>query len=197
MDASATPYRLPAGANVDGFARLDAQRFYVSFADGCHRSRASAPSRTRTSCSGTARAGRCGSTGRPAGLTSNALDLDAISVVDGRLYFSTYGVANPPGVRGTADDADVYVWDGSTFSRFWDASQHGVAGAANVDGLDVAGADDVALSFATATTTVPGLGGVQDEDVVRSDGGGWRLVFDGTAAGLTRDAQDVDAFDLW
>ena len=195
VDASATPYRLPTGANVDGFARLDAQRFYVSFAADVTVPGLGAVqdedvllwdgAQWRVWFDGTAR-----------GLTSSSLDLDAISVVDGRLYFSTYGVANPPGVRGTADDADVYVWDGSTFSRFWDASRYGVASAVNVDGLDVAGPGHVALSFSTATATLPGLGSVQDEDVVRWDDGVWHVVFDGTAAGLTRDALDVDAFDL-
>jgi len=31
VDASAAPYSLPAGANVDGFVRVDATRFYLSF----------------------------------------------------------------------------------------------------------------------------------------------------------------------
>ncbi len=33
------------------------------------------------------------------------------------LYFSTAGNTNPPGVTGTADDADIYRWNGSAFSR--------------------------------------------------------------------------------
>ena len=53
------------------------------------------------------------------------------------------------------------------------------------------------LSFSPTTTAVPGLGAVQDEDVVHRDGsGGWSTYFDGTSRGLTSDALDVDAFDV-
>ena len=39
------------------------------------------------------------------------------------LYFSTSGNTNPPGVGGTADDADIYFWNGTAaFSRSIDAS---------------------------------------------------------------------------
>ena len=33
MDVSTGPWSLPADANVDGYTRLDASRFYVSFAN--------------------------------------------------------------------------------------------------------------------------------------------------------------------
>ena len=33
------------------------------------------------------------------------------------LFFSTVGNVNPPGVAGTADDSDVYNWNGTAFSR--------------------------------------------------------------------------------
>ncbi|MCV2393291.1 multicopper oxidase domain-containing protein, partial [Actinotalea sp. M2MS4P-6] len=42
------------------------------------------------------------------------------------LWFSTVGATNPPGVGGSADAADVYRWDGSGFSRVWDASVAGL-----------------------------------------------------------------------
>jgi hypothetical protein len=43
---------------------------------------------------------------------------------------------------------------------------------------------------------VPGLGAVQEEDIVNYNNGIWSLVFDGTAAGLTASAQDLDAIDF-
>jgi hypothetical protein len=129
-------------------------------------------------------------------LTTSALDLDAISVVGSVLYFSTAGPANPPGVLGVADDADVYRWDGRTFARVWDGTAHGLGTAANVDGLDVTDPTHLWLSFASATTQVAGCSPVQDEDVVRYDGGRWSVFFDGTARGLTTEALDVDAFDV-
>ncbi len=195
VDASAGPWSLPSGANVDGFARLDATRFYVSFAGDVRVNGLGTVqdedvllfdgTRWTTWFDGTAR-----------GLTSAALDLDAISVVNGTLYFSTFGSANPPGVRGDADDADVYRWDGRSFSRVWDASARGLPTAANVDGLDVTDATHFALSFSTSTVAVPRLGTVQDEDVIRYADGVWTTLFDGTAVGLTTDALDVDAFDI-
>ena len=53
------------------------------------------------------------------------------------------------------------------------------------------------LSFSNTSTTLPGFGTVQDEDVVFKSGGTWSVYFDGTLHGLgTADGLDVDAFDL-
>ncbi len=43
---------------------------------------------------------------------------------------------------------------------------------------------------------VPGLGTVQDEDVVFYNNGTWIVYFDGTAHGLTSNNLDIDAFDI-
>ena len=135
--------------------------------------------------------------GTARGLTAAGHDLDAISVVGGNLYFSTRGVVNPPGVPGTAYDADVYRWNGTTMVRAYDASAHGIPVNADVDGLVWQDATHVHLSFANATTTLPGAGTVQDEDVVRESAGTWSVYFDGTDHGVGTDAGlDVDAFDL-
>ena len=94
-----------------------------------------------------------------------------------------------PGVGGTADDADIYTWNGTSFARVWDATAAGFADAANVDGF-VRGADatQIYLSFFfAADTTVPVLGTVQDEDVVFFNGTTWYVFFDGTAHGLTKE----------
>ena len=66
---------------------------------------------------------------------------------------------------------------------------------ANVDGLVRVDATHIYLSY-SADTTVPGLGAVQDEDVVYLNGATWTVYFDGTAKGLTAGNLDVDAFDL-
>jgi hypothetical protein len=130
------------------------------------------------------------------GLTSSSLDLDALSVVNGRLYFSTRGSTSLPNVAGAGDDADIYVWDGTRFGRVWDATSHGLVSSVNIDGLDVTDDTHFAVSFADTTVSLPRLGVVQDEDVVGYDSGSWRVLFDGTAAGLTGAALDVDAFDI-
>ncbi|MBW8307099.1 MAG: putative Ig domain-containing protein [Thiobacillus sp.] len=112
------------------------------------------------------------------------------------LYFSTATNIAVPGVSGTADNADVYSWDGTSFVRVLDATAEGLPGGANVDGLKVVGSQ-IYLSF-NGGVAVPGLGTVQDEDIVVYDTGSgtWSLFFDGTALGLTTDNEDVDAFDI-
>jgi subtilisin family serine protease len=195
VDASAAPYRLPAGADVDGFSRRDGTSFYVSFADDVKLPGLGwvqdedvvlyDSTGWRPWFDGTAHR-----------LTSSALDLDAVSVVNGSLYFSTRGTASVPDVPGVGDDADVYSWDGVRFSRVWSATTHGLAGSVNVDGLDLTDSTRLALSFADTAVFVPGLGTVQDEDVVGFDRGTWTIRFDGTSAGLTSADLDVDAFDV-
>jgi len=188
---------LPGGANVDGFDRVSAAQFYLSFA-GNVTIPLPGPDLTvqdedvvfynagtwSVYFDGTAR-----------GLTSANQDLDAISVVGGTLYFSTVGNTNPPGVGGTADDADIYSWDGTAFARVWDASANGLAAGANVDGFVRVDATHFYLSF-SADTTVPLLGAVQDEDVVYNSNGVWSVYFNGTAHGLAAANLDVDAFDV-
>ncbi|MCB0107546.1 MAG: hypothetical protein KDE53_16610, partial [Caldilineaceae bacterium] len=59
------------------------------------------------------------------------------------------------------------------------------------------GPDDFYLSFMASTTNVPGLGAVNDENVVRVQGGNsFSLYFDGTAEGLTANGKDLDAIDV-
>ncbi len=198
IDASGTGslLNLPAGANVDGYDRVDDTHFYLSFS-------------TDTTVPGLGavqdedvvyyNAGTWSVffDGTAHGMTPANLDLDAISIVGGTLYFSTFGNTNPPGVGGTADDADIYRYNGgNSYTRVWDATVNGLAATANVDGLALISSTDFYLSFSTTTVAVPGLGNVQDEDVVRDNNGGWTIYFDGTGKGLTATAQDVDAFDV-
>ena len=116
------------------------------------------------------------------------------------LYFSTSANTAVPGTGGTADDADIYSWDGTSFARVLDATAVGLPSAtfaANVDGLKVIGTRFY-LSFSNSGVAVPGVGTVPDEDIVVYDSstGTWSLFFDGSAVGLTTDDEDVDAFDI-
>jgi hypothetical protein len=182
---------LPNGANVDGFDRVDDTHFYLSFNGNV----------TVPGLGGVAdedvvyyNAGTWSLffDGSVAGVGNT--DLDAISVVGGTLYFSTDNTAVPTGVAGAGDSADIYSWDGSSFARVYDASALGWS-TANVDGFVRVDATHFYASY-SVNTTVPGLGTVQDEDVVFYNDGTWSVYFDGTAKGLTSNAQDVDAFDL-
>jgi hypothetical protein len=120
------------------------------------------------------------------------------------LYFSTAGSGAVPGVANPYDDADVYLWDGTTFSRVLDGTaEGGLPGNTDIDGLAF---DPVGglfyLSFnRNGGTNVPGVGTVQDEDVVTYNLGDqqWELFFAGIDVCDGMDASnghDIDAFDL-
>ena len=202
IDATGITNPLPATANVDGFARVSGTQFYMSFA-GDVTIVLPGPDLTvqdEDVVLYNAGAWSVYFDGTAHGLTLANQDLDAISIAGGTLYFSTVGNTNPPGVGGAADDADIYSWNGTLFSRVIDASGGGSLGlpaAANVDGFVRVNASHFYMSFNGATTTVPGLGNVQDEDVVYYNAGTWSVYFDGTAHGLgTSGNLDVDAFDV-
>ncbi len=195
LDVTGAPYNLPTGANVDGFARVDDSHFYMSFS-----SNVSVPGlglvQDEDIIYWNAGSWQPFFDGTAAGLTAGGQDIDAISVDAATIYFSTRGNSNPPGVGGTADDADIYSWNGSSFARVWDATANGLPGGTNVDGVVRVDGTHMYLSFSNGNTNVSGLGQVQDEDVVLLDGSSWSVTFDGTAAGLTADSQDVDAFSF-
>ena len=97
--------------------------------------------------------------GDRAGLTAANLDLDAISVGGATVYFSTVGNTNPPGVGGTADDADIYSWNGTSFARVWDATANGLAGGSERGRVRPGRRAPTSTCRSRAdTTTVPGLG---------------------------------------
>ncbi len=114
-----------------------------------------------------------------------------------QLYFSTETNTSVPGVSGPYDDADIYLWDGSGFSRVFDASAAGLPGNADVDALVVDGAVYYMSFRRNGGTNVPGIGLVDDEDIVRYEAGAWSLYFDGAAVGLAdSNGEDVDGFEL-
>ncbi|HEU5038855.1 MAG TPA: multicopper oxidase domain-containing protein [Nocardioides sp.] len=197
IDVSVAPYNVPATANVDGFSRVDATHFYVSFSNDAPVPLAGiGPVQDEDVAYWNNGSWSLWFDGSLHGLGNTAaLDLDALSVSGSTLYFSTLGNANPPGAGGAADDADVYSWDGTAYARVFDATANGIPAAANVDGYDRVDGTHFYLSFAV-DTTVTGLGAVQDEDVVYSGAGTWSTYFNGTAHGLTSPNLDVDAFDV-
>ncbi|MDR7253523.1 hypothetical protein J2X46_002513 [Nocardioides sp. BE266] len=201
VDASASPYGLPLGADVDGFSRVNATHFYLSFSTGTTIARPGPDLTVRDDDVVYYNAGtwQLWFDGSAHGLPATT-DVGDISVESGTLYFSTTN-ATPPGAGGTGDNADVYRWNsggaGNTYTRVFNASAAGLPASANVDGVDVTDATHLDLSFSTATVTVPGLGTVQDEDVVHYAAGAWSVYFDGTARGLDASADlDIDAIDL-
>ena len=186
---------LPTGANVDGLERINSTHFYMSFSGTVNPPGPLgnvADEDVVYYSSGTWSLFFDGSTH---GLGGNGVDVDAVSVVNGVLYFSLNSSVVPPGAGGSGDDADIYRWNGgNSFTRVFDANVQG-GSTADIDGLTYKDATHFYVSY-SSNTTVPGLGSVQDEDIVYYNNGVWSLVFDGTAHGLTSGNLDVDAFDV-
>jgi FtsP/CotA-like multicopper oxidase with cupredoxin domain len=194
IDASGTGslLGLSSFANVDGFDRVDATHFYLSFADAVNIPTLGTVQDEDVVYynAGTWSLFFDGSVNGV-----GATDLDAISIVGGTLYFSTDNTLVPPGSGGSGDDADIYRWNGgSSYTRVFDASALGWS-TANVDGFVRVDATHFYVSY-SVDTTVPGLGTVQDEDVLYYNNGVWTVYFDGTGYGLTSGSLDIDAFDL-
>ena len=192
----ATTIGIPSNANVDGFDRVDDTHFYLSFS-GDTTITGLGSVQDEDIVFYNAGAWSIYFDGTAAGLTAANQDIDAFNIVGSTIYFSTSGNTNPPGVTGTADDADIYTWNGSTFARVLDASAapYSLASGANVDGVVWVDPLHFYLSF-TSDTALPGFGTVQDEDVVFYNNGSWVVYFDGTAHGLTSNNLDIDAFDI-
>ena len=193
IDVTTAPYSLPATANVDGLDWVDTTHFYMSF-----NAAVAVPGVGTVQDedvvyynAGTWSLFFDGSVNGVGGT-----DLDAFNIVSGTLYFSTDSNTLPPGAGGTGDDADIYIWNGgSSYTRVFDASVAGFASGADVDGFVRVDATHFYLSF-NSDTAVPGVGTVQDEDVVYNNAGVWTVYFDGTALSLTSGNHDLDAFDL-
>jgi serine protease AprX len=98
-------------------------------------------------------------------------------------------------------DEDVVSFDGSAFSILFDGSDVGVKG--EVDAFARLDADSFLLSLATAAS-LPGVGAVDDSDVLRFDAtsvgtttsGSLSMYLDGSDVGLTTDAEDLDTIDV-
>ena len=127
------------------------------------------------------------------------------------LYFSTFGSGLVPGTASPYDDADVYLWDSIAmgFSREFNARGGGtniLPNNADIDGLafdaNVGGAGLYYMSFSrNQGTNVPGLGVVEDEDVVtyNPEDNEWQIYFRGVDECDGMDATDdhnIDALDI-
>lgn len=101
-------------------------------------------------------------------------------------------------------DEDVMRQDTATgqWTKAFDGTNNGLPASADIDALDYSNVNLHALFYLSfdKPTAVPGLGTVDDSDVVlRSCFLGtcaWSLYFDGSAHGLTTSGEDVDGIDV-
>ena len=117
------------------------------------------------------------------------------------LYFSTAGTSSIPGLASPYDDADIYRFNPGTgtFDRVFDASKLGLPSGTDIDALYVVDPVTFYMSFnLDGGITVPGLGVVQDEDVVLYHAGKFSWFFHGKDIGLGDDGngEDVDSLNI-
>jgi len=113
------------------------------------------------------------------------------------LYVSAPGTGNAGGTGYADEDIMRYQSGTNTWSKAFDGTNAGLPDSADIDALTLiinSGYISFLMSFDTPTA-VPGLGTIDDSDVARYDtwNGAWSLYLDGSAHGLTTDAEDIDA----
>ena len=99
------------------------------------------------------------------------------------------------------NNEDLVAWNGTAFSMVFDGSDVGVTG--DVDAAERLDADELLLSLA-GPVTLPGVGAVDDSDLVRftatslgtTTAGTFSMWFDGSDVGLTNGGEDVEAVEL-
>lgn len=131
-------------------------------------------------------------------------------VEEGDFFFAATGAGDVPRIGGgrlEIRDEDIARYDGmdAAFELFFDGSDVGL-GSAVIDAFAfTAFPNSFVLSF-TSPLTVPGVGGVDDSDLVEftatslgegSTAGSFRLLLDGSDIGLTQSSEDIDAVEIF
>ena len=111
-------------------------------------------------------------------------------------YFSAPGTGNAAGTGYADEDIMKYASGTSTWTKVFDGTNNGLADSADIDALTLiinSGYISYLMSFDTPQS-VPGLGTVDDSDVVRFDtwNSAWSMYLVGSTVGLTTDGEDID-----
>ncbi|MGH1493535.1 MAG: SdrD B-like domain-containing protein [Acidimicrobiales bacterium] len=121
----------------------------------------------------------------------------AVDLPGARIFVSSSSSGNVDGIPFTGGDILVYDSNDDSWAMFFDGSASGL-GSANIDGFHILdatpGTTIIDMSF-TGLVTVPGIGSVDDSDVVRWDEAqnSHELRVDGSDVGLTSGGEDIDA----
>jgi len=111
---------------------------------------------------------------------------------------STSGTAG--GVAFSNEDVLTYNTSTGLWAMFFDGSDVSL-GNTNIDAFDLLSDGSMLLSFTSSTFTVPGLGTVEDRDIIKfiptstgsTTAGTFQWFFDGSDVGLTTSNEDIDA----
>ncbi len=124
------------------------------------------------------------------------------AVTSGKIYVSSSSSGTVDGIAFTGGDILLYDTGADTWSMFFDASDV-LPASANIDGFHLVsndpGAAEIQMGF-TGIVNVPGLGSVDDSDLVTFTGtagsttaGTFAWLIDGSDVGLTSGGEDIDA----
>jgi hypothetical protein len=129
--------------------------------------------------------------GSAAGVPAGA-DLDALAVVGGDLVLS-FDTTVTLGAL-TVDDEDLVLWDGATFTLYFDGSAAGVPAGLDLDAAHVLPGGNLLASFDGSAS----LSGVpfDDEDVLEWSGATWSMAYDASASSASWAVGDLDAFTV-
>lgn len=105
-------------------------------------------------------------------------------------------------VAGVSDEDILSLSTTGAFAMFFDGSQVGV-GALDLDAFFIASPSMILMSF-DAPATIPGVGLVDDSDIVRftasslgsTTAGAFTMFFDASLVGLDTNGEDVDAIEM-
>jgi hypothetical protein len=97
------------------------------------------------------------------------------------------------GMQVTRSDVALVNDDGSVEMAF-DGSEAGLPNRAHIDAVALAG-EEYLMSF-TDPVNVPGVGRVDDSDIIVYDGSAYDLWLDGFDFGLTTNDEDVDSLEV-
>ena len=101
-------------------------------------------------------------------------------------------------MAASLSDEDIVFFDGTGFSLYFDGSNVGLAGL-NLNAFTLPDTGGILLSF-SAAASIPGIGTVDDSDIVlftatslgNVTAGSFSLYFDGSDVGLTRKQEGID-----
>jgi hypothetical protein len=121
----------------------------------------------------------------------NGVNVDAVAVYGGSLLLSFDVAVILNGLH--VDNEDLVLFDGTTFSMFFDGSAAGVGPGLDLDAADYLACDDHLLLSFDASGTIGGVG-FDDEDVLEFDRAAtWEMAYDGSAHHAGWSAADLDA----
>lgn len=121
----------------------------------------------------------------------------------GDLIYASSSTSGTAGGVSFADE-DILIYDMGTgsWTMFFDGSDVGL-GSTDVTAFDLLEDGSLLLSFDSATFSVPGLGTVEDRDIIQfiptstgnTTAGAFAWFFDGSDVGLTTSNEDIDAVE--